>query len=150
MTIGLESKHFDVAAAAALHGMGSFTLVSPDTVNFGLRSDVVAYTFTGFDPGDVFQFLVDPDDDITLNSDENYTMILFNNGLSANSLITVTFSDGISLAGMLPDFEGNEPFIFRQSQLLGTPEPSTFALLAVGSICLLGCGWRARQIAYSP
>jgi hypothetical protein len=100
-SIGDTSKNFDASVMEA--GPMTFSQTSPDNnLNGGGRSNVVLYTFTGFDPGETFSFRVDIDRDNT-DSTEDYRTVLFNNGAAANSTITVSFSTGSPIVFAIPD-----------------------------------------------
>lgn len=135
MTIGNTAYNFDAAYHEVLGSVGSFTRISPDTNDGGgVRSDVAAYSFTGFNPGEMFQFQVDVDRDSS-NTSEQYYNVLFNNGTAPNSLLVVSFSNNMTLRGILPDYSAG-PHAFSQSTAV--PLPGALVLLGSGLAGLIG------------
>ena len=96
LTIGDTTRNWDsVHSFTTINTSGApltASLLSPDQVNDGIRSDQIQMGFTGFDRGDSFTFSGDIDLD---NSDtvEDYRTVLFSNGPSDNAVLSVTFSD---------------------------------------------------------
>lgn len=147
ITVGNTTYNFDsgrsesFSAGAAI----SSTLVGPDSNNFGgLRADSVGYSFTGFDASEFFQFQADLDIDGS-DSTEDFTTVFFNNGANANSVITVSFSDGTVLSQTIPEnpsaSDANE-YTFAQSQVV--PEPTTLTMFGLGAIAFAGAAIRRR------
>jgi len=68
------------------------TLNSPDRKNDNQGLDEIDYGFSGFSPGDVFQFEADIDQD-NGSSSADYQDVLF-----PNAVVTVTFDNGTTLA----------------------------------------------------
>lgn len=146
-TIGDTGKNFDLVNninAFADPGLDlAWTLNSPDTLQDNVRSDIVSWSLTGFDPGDRFDFNADIDDDIIGNTPESFDQILFNNGVLPNSVITVWFADGgitgsISMA--LPDATSAARYDYSAAGQI--PEPATLFLVALG---MAGIGLRGRR-----
>jgi hypothetical protein len=145
-TIGDTTKNFDlVNNIAAYTDTGStlaWTLNSPDLLQDNVRSDVVDWTLTGFDPGDRFDFNVDIDDDMLGNTNEVFNQVFFNNGMSPNSVITVWFTDGGatgSISMTLPDDSTPNKARYDYSGTGQIPEPPTLLLLAIG---MAGIGFK--------
>jgi hypothetical protein len=134
MTIGNTAYNFDSASNVVVGSVDSYALVTPDTNSSGgVRSNFVNYTFSGFDPGEVFKFDTDVDRDNS-NTSENYTKVLFNNGAAPNSQLTVVFSDGSTLIGTLPDYSGGAPYVYSQV----VPLPPAVLLLGSSLLGLMG------------
>lgn len=147
-TIGDASKNFDlVNNINAFTDPGfdlAWTLNSPDMLQDNIRSDVVNWSLTGFDPGDRFDFNVDIDDDVLGNTSELFDQVLFNNGASPNSVITVWFADGGitgSVSMTLPDVAPTSAR-YDYSAAGQIPEPATLFLVALG---MAGIGLRGRR-----
>ena len=107
MTIGDTSKNFDWARVKPRSDAHiSSTLIGLDTVQGGLRSEEVNYTFDHFGAGDIFRFKTDIDKDHR-NSHVNFRTSLFNlsNDVLENALVTVKFSDGTELSQNVPNFQ---------------------------------------------
>lgn len=150
LTIGDTAFNFDSVSNENVTPVGSltFSLVTPDRDGSGgVRSNSVEYTFAGFDPGELFLFETDVDPD-SINQTVDYRTVLFDLGGSSsadNSLVSVLFSNGVTLSGNLPDFTPNtaNTYLFAQSQQApppgaAIPEPGTFALAGSGLLPLLG------------
>ncbi len=133
MTVGDSRFNFDQSDLLVGSSPGIVaTLVAPDGINNGARSDVVQYTFTGFTLTSLFNFRVELDADPSYDPDGDanelvYTMpgpatpqvvgatydadgwqlIFWNNndgvGPGTNSVITVGFDDGTMVAVTAPD-----------------------------------------------
>lgn len=92
LTLGDTTRNFDAASnASATTGSFDFALdASLDTSGAGgLRSDSIIYTFTGFNPGEVFGFRADVDIDNS-NTVESYIDSVLNGGT-----ISVGFAGGL-------------------------------------------------------
>lgn len=147
VTIGNTAFNYDGVQGVVLGSLGSATLITPDTnTSGGVRSDTVEYTFTGFDPGEAFQFEVDVDVD-TNNTTEDYRTVLFNNGAAPNAVVTVSFDNGSVLSQTMPDASPNlTAFTFAQTSAVGAaPEAGTLALLGLGSLPIAGAVIRRRR-----
>ncbi|MHB1038689.1 MAG: PEP-CTERM sorting domain-containing protein [Pirellulales bacterium] len=165
MTIGDTTKNFDMVfpQVTAAPGIG-YTVNSPDRVHGGVRSDLVDMGFTGFAPGKTFLFRVDIDpDDAAAGPYLDYRQTLFNAyNPSKNAIITVKFSDGYSVTGSLPDFavyeepptpacsvgRSKNPVIEAYTYTKIVPEPSSLAILGVGTVGLLLLGWRRKTAVH--
>jgi hypothetical protein len=117
-TVGDTSRAFDAASivlgstTAGVRG----TIVTPDEVQDGIRSESVEVTFTGLTPGRSVSIATDLDRN-NANTTEDFTRVFFNNGDMPNSTVRVEFSDGRFLTQTLPD--GSAPgntFVFSQSE----------------------------------
>lgn len=105
LTIGDVSRNFDAFVEPTVsEGLG-FSLLTIDDVNHGLRSDVLGVAFTGFDLDATWSGLLDIDHDVYPlgwpGTIEDARQVLWLNGVNAE--LTVTFEDGFSLLGTLPD-----------------------------------------------
>jgi hypothetical protein len=133
ITIGDITRNFDSTTSESTFGALVANLNTPDRLDDAVRTDNVNYSFTGFTPGEFFQFAADIDSD-TGNTGEDFRNVLFDlNGSdsSDNSLVTVTFDDGNVLSGNLPDFSAtlDDVYTFRQSIDIPAPEPSSGYIL---------------------
>ena len=128
-------------------GAGStFNLVSPDSVDGAVRSDVLSFTFTGFDPGDRFNSDVDIDPDSGDSACCNLSGVLFNNGAAENAVVTVRFSDGIRNqfldnlmidTSSVPDPGGTLCTVFGECQFINSfdlPEPAALLLVGLSAV----------------
>jgi hypothetical protein len=137
-TIGDTSKNFDlVSNVGAFTDTGAtlaWTLINPDMQQDNVRSDIVDWSFTGFDPGDRFDFNADIDDDTLGNTNELFDQVLFNNGALPNSVISVQFTDGGVVGSVnmtLPDVTPTQTR-YDFSATGHIPEPATLFLVATG------------------
>ena len=128
ITIGDTRYNFD-AVWQENYNIAGFTRISPDTNSGGgVRSNVVSYTFTGFDSSEYFQFEADVDIDNS-NTGEDYRTVMFNNGGYSNAQLTVTFSTGFVSTQVLPDYTlGSNGDTYS---IAVVPEPASFALLGL-------------------
>jgi len=115
--VGDTSRGFDIATIAGASTSASVraTVVSPDGVNDGIRSDSLEVEFTGLSPAKSVSIATDLDRS-DANSTEDFTRVFFNNGDLPNSTVRVEFSNGSVLTQTLPD--GSAPgnvFVFSQS-----------------------------------
>lgn len=147
MTMGDLRYNFDYAAEQTYTvGSGTFTLITPDTGDGGVRDTRIEMTTGGFEPTEQFRF--SGDIDLTGSGDtiEDARTILFNNGDAANSTFRVTFSDGNALQLTFPDGEVNAPtYTFSQSAVV--PAPNS---LMVGMMGLSGIGWHLVRRRRKP
>jgi hypothetical protein len=135
MTIGNTSYNFDWVRLVDSGLVEDYSLVRPDEIQDGVRSNSIAITFSGFDPAEVFQFRTDVDPDSS-NVTTDYRRILFDLGGSSssdNSVITVGFSNGLVLSGSLPDFAPNDRDTYTFSQSYNIPVPGVTVLGALGA-----------------
>ncbi len=103
VTIGDTAYNYDASNGSFSLGSGSFVLADPDSVDDALRSDVLSYTFTGFDPGERFVAGVDIDPDSGNSSCCTLAGVLFNNGDAANAEVMVSFTNDLFLAAEAGD-----------------------------------------------
>ncbi len=91
------------------------TLNTVGTANNGVGDDVLEYSFTGFNPADVYQFEVDVDPDVGTPS-QDFRVALF-----PTAQVSVTFSNGETLSQILnPADTSPSAYTFEQSV---TPAP---------------------------
>jgi len=152
VSIGDTSKNFDL-----VNGVNAFidsgtalseSLSTPDTIQGGLRDDSIQWSFTGYDPGDRFDFVGDIDDDVLGNTIESFDSVLFNNGVNPNALFSVNFLDGgtaRTLSLTLPDGPSGQPRYNFSVQSAPVPEPSTIILMGSGIIGLVGFNYRRNK-----
>ena len=149
LTIGDNNFHYDfVRSQSAFTDTGAtlnFTLNNPDFTNDHVGDGLIDYVFSGFDPGDAFQFEADVDPHVG-DIVQGYRNILF-----PNALVTVSFSDGNSLSqNLAPADTGLAGYRFGQTfdatqpprPQSDLPEPGTLALFGFG---LAGLGLAARR-----
>lgn len=143
-TIGDTDFNFDRATNENDFGNNiTATLLSPDDPDDNTRSDLVDYSFSGFDAGDKFEFQADVDKD-DVNSVEDFREIFYNNSPAPNSEITVTFSGGDVLTETIPD--NPDDLVFAQSgSITAVPSPGTLGLVGLG-IVGLGAFIRKRKV----
>jgi hypothetical protein len=112
----------------------SWTVVSPDTSDNGVRADWLRMTFTGFEArnaDEALRFHIDFDPDTGNASNQDFRNILFNNGALNNAVLTVGFSDGVTLSQTLGDGAPQASYHFTGSTA-AVPEPATWALMIMG------------------
>ena len=92
--------------------------------NDAIRSQTFAVEFSNFDVGGSFHVDMDMDSNSTIDRTD-IRVPFFDNGATANLLVTVTFRDGSTLAGPVPDGTvvqtdgaGNQFFTFSLDQLV--------------------------------
>jgi len=150
MTIGDTAFNFDAVIGLIFPSIGSsFSVINPDQVNDGIKTDELQINYTGFQPNDVSNFFVDFDDDEQLESNVvDFRTILFNNGSSVdNSLLTVSFSDLTQLALSLPDGSATDlEYVFSASTDISTvPLPAALPLFLGALAGLGGLGFMKRR-----
>lgn len=144
----------------------TYTINGLDTVQNGLRSDFIDFTFTGFTADKFFRWRSDIDNDSgNINFYTDYRTVLTDaGGLSAatNALVNVDMTNGTSFSDRIPPGQLMGPFFtgtaFRaehtmdmvQSYVVGgaevVPEPTSW--MAMGSLAGLGVlVYRRRQSA---
>ena len=131
MTIGDTSRNFDFATVTGSTGI-TFMQNGPDTVDDGVRSNLVDFTFSsGFAPGSTFSFDADLDVDNS-NTAEDYRSVMFNNGGAPNSIIEVEFFGELTLSQEMPDASFLSSYSFSQSEVIPGPAiaPLVFGLVA--------------------
>ncbi len=130
LTIGDASFNFDLAAALGV--TPNATLVAPDAVDGGVRSDVLQFTFVGFGPGLAFDASLGVDTDGGAPS-PGLSGVLFNNGAATNAQLSLVFSNGFILDFVLPDTQAG-------------PDPDGLACPTDGS-CLFATGFAVPEPA---
>lgn len=116
------------------------TLITPDENNNQVGTSVLAYSFAGFDPGDVFQFEVDID---RLN--DSVVVQDFREALFSSGMIEVSFSDGTTLTDTLdPADPTAESFTFLNDNTAVIPLPGALPLL-LSAMALGGLVARRRS-----
>jgi hypothetical protein len=135
-TIGDSDYNFDIVAPVGgetTPGVAP-TLVTPDGVNDGIRSQFLEVSFTGLVPTRQASFATDVDAG-TSNITLDFTTIFFNNGALPNASVLVEFGSAGSLSMVLPD--GSAPgSLFTFAQTTDVPEPSTATLFVVACALL--------------
>jgi hypothetical protein len=156
LTIGDTAQNYDFALTSGgglpsgtggfTTGTGGFTL-DPllDTLNGAMRSDNVKFTFTGFDPSEVFTFQTDVDPD-SFDEVRDYRTVLFNNGDAVpNAVVTVTYLGGPTLTFTLPDGGATATsHTFSQSVVPGPP--ASLLVLLGGALVLCGRALAVRSL----
>jgi len=149
LTVGDAANHnWDQVVTLAASPL-SATLIAPDELDDGVRSDVIQYSFGGFEAGEFFRFRADVDPDPSSNVILDFRSVLFNNGALPNAVVTVQFSNGFTLTDTLADqsFASNASadLATQVQSLTAVPEPS--ALVAWGIALLVGAAAIWRQHA---
>lgn len=172
--IGDTRFHYDSVFRQTPSAGVALSLQSPDRDGTGLestnrRTDLVHYAATGLTPGRFARFKVDIDPDadpdgsgpLTIDTKAvDYRRILFDlNGTSGsadNAFVNVTYGNGRTLSGRLPDFRSNATgeYVFRRSLTLtslesgaesAVPEPGG-GLACGGALCVAAAlGTRRRR-----
>ena len=118
MTIGDTSREFDMITNPISDtdpgGDLTSTLVIGDSNQDLIGTDLYKFSFTGFNSNDLIRFYTEIDEDAQ-NTSEDYRMVFFNNGENENSVVTVSFFDGLNpgtLTMTLPDGDVAESYVF--------------------------------------
>lgn len=137
LTIGDIGKNFDSLTIINADSGIVPSLVTPDGVNAGVRSDLLSINFLGFELGKSIVMKADIDGD-TGSQTVDWQTTLFNNGDAANAILTVTWSDGITSSLVLPDEAGRDPMIPYHVSVphVSVPEPVSILLLALGVVSI--------------
>ena len=126
MTIGDTSFNYDFVRIENVVTDSGDALVSNlltvGTVNNGVGDDILSYTFSGFDAGDVFQFEVDVD------PDTGGPWADFRNALFPNGSVSVTFSNGAVLSQDFTNANSSDTS-FQFDSVAVVPLPATLPLL---------------------
>ena len=152
MTIGDTSYNFDALMFVVPNPSVMVTSFSPDTIQGGVRGDLLSLQFSGFTPSQQFGVRADVDRD----ADNGLSFTNFRTALIAaadpvnRAHVTVTFSDGNVLTDILSPFDATGNVVVLTSSFrcgpqvaMGSlqsgetmtvvPEPSTLLLAAVGA-----------------
>ena len=121
MTIGDTSREFDVITDPFNDTDPGEDLVSNlvigDSSQDLIGTDLYEFSFTGFNSNDLIRFYTEIDKDAQ-NTGEDYRSVFFNNGENENSVVTVSFFDGLNpgtLTMALPDGAVVDSYVFQRS-----------------------------------
>lgn len=137
LSIGNEGMNFDSAVEVfGAEDVGAL-LVSPDSENGLVRSDVLTLAFMHFDPGLGIALKLDLDGDAG-SATVDWQTTLFNNGELPNAIATAQWDNGDSASLTLPDALSRDPLSPYELTLspVAVPEPHTLALLLSGVLLL--------------
>lgn len=144
MTIGNTAYNFDFVQNVVPGGI-SYTLVAPDTGNNGARTDYQKFTFTDFNPGEIFQWETNLDPDNS-NVVVDYRGFFFNNGDAPNSMVSVLFSGGTMLQDTFPDANRYSSYTMSVTgESSQVPVPAAFWLLSSGLAGIVGLRRRFKE-----
>ncbi len=111
MSIGDLSKNYDWATMIEASPGVTFSLITPDNLAGGARSDTLLIDLSGLDPGEFVRFRVGlSDDNPAASAIQDFRQILFDlngNDASNNAVVTVDFESSLgqkSLEQQLPNF----------------------------------------------
>lgn len=113
------------------------------------RFDTISLIFSGFEPGDKFQFQTDIDEDNN-NTPEDFDTILFNTGSSIdNAWMAVSFSDGLERGTINFTLTNQQSmdgkyYFSAAGETSPIPEPSTMILLGFGLLGFAGISRRKK------
>lgn len=159
MTIGDLSFNFDRAINfQSLPGLTP-TLITPDTINNGVRDDFLFITYTGFGPGftSIFEAELDPDSLLVPNAIVDYRTILFQRDgpdppITSNALVSVLFDNGTLFQQRLPNYASNTadtyPFTLQSPEpppVQPVPEPSTLLMFGGMALAAGAAAWLRRR-----
>ena len=129
VTLNRDGFEFDYAKALGSTGNVDPSLLDPEELQGGQRSDSVQYGFASFDPAGTFTFKTDVDP-VGQNKRVDYRSALFDFGggdPSENATLFVRFNDGSSLTGTLPTHDpasdGSSTFTQTRSTPSTPPPP---------------------------
>lgn len=138
-TIGNTAFNFDDTSSTYPTSL-NYSVTHNNTGTDG-RADSISLTFAGFNRGELYNFYADVDLD-SYNSTTDFRTVFFNNGATANSVITVSFANGGVLSLTLPEAPVPVSGSLYRFTLTGeVPVPGTLLLLAAGVI-----GFRTRRL----
>lgn len=128
----------------------AFTPLGTSVADTGLLSDTVVdggttldLTFGGFDPGEVFQFLIDVDPASDVNV-AGSTAALGDTLIGAT--VVALFSNRLQLSGVLGPVDGNDDAsAFELTGVTEVPLPAALPLFGVGLAFAGLLGWRRRR-----
>ncbi len=141
LTLNFATSPYNIDRAVSFTRLGAggvqlnWSILSPDSSDGSVRSDLLSMTFTGFEarnPDEGLSFALDFDPDNSNSSDMDFRNILFNNGALNNAVLTVGFSDGTSLTQTLADGAPQTSYLFTGSTAGAVPEPMSWALMITG------------------
>ena len=127
VTLGDTSYNFDYALPLSQTGTFALALLSPDTLNAEVRSDVLAWELIDFSVGSQFSARVDIDRDVG-PATVDWQEMLFNNGELANAVLTVGWTDGTATDVLFHDEAGRDPLVPYSISVEAVPEASSLLL----------------------
>lgn len=151
LTIGDPLYNWDVTYFDARAGVAASSASTPDGGNGGVRSNVLAWNFTGFDAvlntalADEWVRVAGEVDPNAGEATVDYRTILFNNNGAANAIATLFFQHGgtqkraVLTLGDQPS--GQSVHVFNGA----VPEPGTMSLAVAGLAAIVGSRFRRRS-----
>lgn len=135
LTIGDEEANFDSAVLVGTSAV-DYVLLSPDDLNAGDRSDVLAFSFLGLGPLSEITWKLDLDRD-SGSATVDWQTTLFNNGALDNAIATVFWSnDNVSTLELMDQLNRDPLTPYEVEIPFVVPEVSTFTLAAIAAMFL--------------